>query len=76
MKNPKRLHKDKDKEERSGTSVAVQWLGLGAPIKATWVQSVVGEIRSCVQRSLAKNNKKEERSDPRLNRLPDLGTLW
>ena len=35
MKNPKRLHKDKDKEERSGTSVAVQWLGLGAPIKAT-----------------------------------------
>ena len=34
-----------------GTSVAAQWLGLHLPVKKVWVSSLVGELRSHMQKS-------------------------
>ena len=35
------------KNKLLGNSLAVQWLGLGTFTATTWVQSLVGELRSC-----------------------------
>ena len=41
----------------TGNSLVVQSLGLGAFIAGTWVQSLVGELRSCKPCGVAKRNK-------------------
>ena len=48
------------KNERGGNSLAVQWLGLGAFTSVAWVQSLVGEVRSCKPRGTAKKKKKKK----------------
>ena len=40
-----------------GISLAVQWLGVHAPIRAVWVQSLVGKLRSCILHGMAKKEK-------------------
>ena len=40
-----------------GSSLAVQWLGLGAFTAVVWVQSLVRELRSCKLRGTAKKKK-------------------
>ena len=39
---------------KTGSSLAVQWLGLGAFTASAPVQSLVREIRSCKPRGVAK----------------------
>ena len=39
-------------------SLAVQWLRIGTFTAVAWVQSLVGELRSCKLHNSAKNNNK------------------
>ena len=46
-----------------GRSLAVQWLGLSAlTLPWAWVQSLVGELRSCKLRSVVKKQTKQNRT--------------
>ena len=36
--------------ESSGTSLAVQWIGLHLLMQRVWVQSLVGELHACSQK--------------------------
>ena len=38
-----------------GTSLGVQWLGLSTSSAGTWLQSLVGELRSHVLCGMVKN---------------------
>ena len=44
-----------------GNSLVVQWLGFGAFTAMTWVQCLVGELRSCKLHGSAKKNQKGNR---------------
>ena len=46
---------------RWGSSLAGQWLGLGAFTAGTQVQSLVRELRSCKMCSVAKKEKKKKK---------------
>ena len=41
-----------------GTSLVVQWLRVHVSTTGTWVQSLVGELRSCVSRGTTSPHKK------------------
>ena len=43
----------------------VQWLGLGTFTAAAWVQSLVGELKSCKLHGVAKKKKKEKKNKKR-----------
>ena len=43
----------------SGNSLVVQWLGLGVFTAVAGAQSLVGELKSCKPRGVAKKKKEE-----------------
>ena len=49
-----------NEEEPPGTSLEAQWLRL--PIQEAWVQSLVGEIGSCMLQGTVKKRERERRS--------------
>lgn len=42
------------KNNNLGTSLAIQWLRFELPVQGAWVQSLVGELRSCLPQAVAK----------------------
>ena len=57
------------KKRELGSSLAVQWLGLGAFTAGARVQSLVRELGSRKPRSMAKRKKKRERERKRTRSL-------
>ena len=57
---------ESSKQYGNGNSLVVQRLGLGAVTDRAWVQSLVGELRSCKLRGVAKTNntKKKNKKKP------------
>ena len=49
-----------------GNSQAVQWLGLGALTAGARVQYLIGELRSCKLRSVAKKNTNKQTNKKRM----------
>ena len=67
------LHLQKLWDQQCGSSPVVWWLELGAFTAVTWVQPVVGALRSCKLHGVAKEKKKKkERERERYNTVEDL----
>ena len=47
-----------------GTSLVVQWLRSAFPVQGTWVQSLVGELRSHMAKKKKKRKKKKKKNGP------------
>ena len=59
-----------------GNSLAVQWLGLGAFTAVAWVQSPVGELKSCKLWGVAKKKKKVGKMDLSKHTLGLISQIW
>ena len=58
-----------------GSSLAVQWLGLGGFTAVALVQSLVGVLGSCEPRSVAQTNEQTNKQKP-LDALSVTFLLW
>ena len=52
---------ESSKQYGNGNSLVVQRLGLGAVTDRAWVQSLVGELRSCKLHGVAKTNNTKKK---------------
>lgn len=58
----------------SGNSLVMQWLGLSTFMAMAWVQTLVGEQRSCKLLALGKNKNKQKLLCTLCNALPNAYT--